>query len=805
MTLASGTRIGPYEISTFLAAGGMGEVYRAVDTRLGRPVAIKLLFPSENLRERLRRFEVETRAVSVLQQANILVLYDVGVFDGRPFLVSELLEGETLRSLLNRSAVPSDRAVDYAAQLCHGIAAAHDKGIVHRDIKPENLFITGDGVLKICDFGIAKRTESPRPMGNGADRNSTATATDRTETGTVLGTAGYMSPEQVRGGAAEQASDIFSVGSVLYEMLAGWRAFQRDTALETAYAILKDEPPALPPNVPPALDGIVRRCLQKQPSDRFPSAHALGLALEACRDSAVGRPFARRHQPRAPGAFRAGKSSGRIRNIVLAVTASATSLATGSWLAWRHFRDAPVASRITMAVLPFEDFSGDSQKEYFADGLTDGMISQLGRLEPEKLAVIARTSVAQYRHTQKSIKQIGQELGAQYILECSMQHTDSRLRIDARLIQASDQTQIWAQRYDREVKDVLTVQSEVAQAIAGKARLKVAPEQAVGLANRLLNPDAYDAYLKGRFFAERMTPEATRQAAAYFQQATVLDPNWATAYAMLAQMTVVQQMNGFARPDEVGPRARSLALRALELDDSLADGHHQLAFIHLSHDWDWAGAQREFRRAMDLDPSNADIRRRYASEFLSSIGRHAEAIAELRRAAELAPLSFPVHTMLGRTYYHARRNDEAIAELTRATALESSPLPRIWLGLALAAEGRFGEGIDELRKTGDMIDACVGARGYVLAQAGHRAEAEKVLDQLLARSESRYVAGNFIAQVYVGLGRYDETFAWLEKAYAAHSFQLIFLRVDPTWDGVRDDPRFVDLVRRVGIPAQGAF
>jgi tetratricopeptide (TPR) repeat protein len=263
-------------------------------------------------------------------------------------------------------------------------------------------------------------------------------------------------------------------------------------------------------------------------------------------------------------------------------------------------------------------------------------------------------------------------------------------------------------------------------------------------------------------------------------------------------------MNGFARPDEIGPRAKSLTLRALELDDQLAEAHEQLGFMLVAYSWDWVGARFEFRRALELDPNNGEIRRRYAAEFLSSLDRHTDAIAELKRALELAPLSFPGHTMLGRTYYHARRYDEAITQLRRATTLDVSPLPRLWLGLALAAKGTYTEALEELEKTGDMIMVCVGARGYVLAQSGNRAEAEKVLDQMVARSKTSYVAGVHVAQVYVGLGKRDEALTWLEKAYAERAFPLIFLRVDPTWDVIRDDPRFVDLVRRVGIPPLGA-
>jgi TolB-like protein/Tfp pilus assembly protein PilF len=479
--------------------------------------------------------------------------------------------------------------------------------------------------------------------------------------------------------------------------------------------------------------------------------------------------------------------------------------ATGASRAWRHSKQASPAPRIMMAVLPFEDFTGDPQKEYFADGLTEGMISQLGRLQPERLGVIARTSVAQYRHTKKSVKEIGHELGVEYVLECSVQRVESHMRIDAQLIQTSDQTQIWSETYEREIKDVLELQSNVARSIAGQVRLKLSPEQTAGLSRaRSLNPDAYDAFLRGRYFQQKMTPDAIRQAAAYYQQAIELDPNYAVAYAGLAQMTVVQQMNGSARPDEVGPREKSLALRALELDDQLAEAHAELAFNLLSHEWDWAGAQLQFRRALELDPNNADIRRRYAAEFLSSIGRHTDAIAELKSVVEYAPLFFPAHTMLGRTYYHARRYDEAIAELTRTTALDASPLPHLWLGLAHAAKGKYNEALGELKKTGDMIVECVAARGYVLARAGDRPEAEKVLDQLIVRSSTGYVPPDYVAKIYAGLGNRDDAFARLEKAYVEHSFWLIFLRVDPAWDSIRDDARFVDLVRRVGIPSAAA-
>ncbi|HMJ10274.1 MAG TPA: serine/threonine-protein kinase, partial [Polyangiaceae bacterium] len=567
MGLASGTQIGPYEIGALLGAGGMGEVYRAVDTRLGRQVAIKVLIASGHDSDRLRRFEVETQTVSSLQHANILALFDVGNYQERPFLVSELLHGETLKDLLQRSPLEPAKAADLAVQLCHGLAAAHDKGIVHRDIKPENLFITREGVLKILDFGIAKRTanETSRAL-----EKPPVTVTENTETGTVLGTAGYMSPEQVRGQAADRRSDLFSAGAVLYEMLTGQRAFQRASTLETAYAIVKDEPEELPPSVPTALAHIVRRCLEKQPDDRFQSSRELAAALEASRLAPQGVGFAATEAsasaplekllPNAGRKAESGTAAGqvlspvpparaeisratrvpRVVRVVMMVVVAAV-MSTGSWFGWRHFKAASAAPRIMMAVLPFEDFTGDSQKEYFADGLTEGMISQLGRLQPERLAVIARTSVNQYRHTKKSIKEIGSELGVQYVLECSVQRVDDRMRVDAQLIHTSDQTQLWSDSYEREIKDVLVLQSEVARAIAAQVRVKLSSEQTAGLSRtRSLNPAAYDAYLRGDYFRAKASEDGIRQAMTYFEQATKLDPGYAVAYAGLAGVTAAQ-------------------------------------------------------------------------------------------------------------------------------------------------------------------------------------------------------------------------------------------------------------------------
>ena len=478
----------------------------------------------------------------------------------------------------------------------------------------------------------------------------------------------------------------------------------------------------------------------------------------------------------------------------------------GSWVGWHRYQQAASPSRIMMAVLPFEDFTGDSQKEYFADGLTEGMISQLGRLQPERLAVIARTSVAQYRHTKKSIKEIGRELGVQYVLECSVQRVDNRMRVDAQLIHTSDQTQLWSESYEREIKDVLVLQSEVARAIAAQVRVKLSYEQTAGLSRtRSLNPAAYDAYLRGGYFRAKMTEDGLRQAMTYFELATKLDPTYAAAYAGLAGTTAAQPVLDVASVRDSGPPAKAAALRALALDEGLAEGHAALALILLIYDWDWPGAERHYRRAIELDPNNAGIHGSYAIPYLASLGRIAEEVAELERAVELNPLSLRDNLELGQAYGVAGQYDRAIAQLRRAIELDPAnsrahgPLASVYEDM-----GRYDEALVELEKfevtaASDHPDVLARlARCH--ARAGHQAEAQRIIEraETLARTED-FDPFAFIA-FYAAVGRRDDAFALLEKAYKERAVWLVSLRSNARFASLRDDPRFADLVRRIGIP-----
>jgi TolB-like protein/Flp pilus assembly protein TadD len=799
--LASGTQIGPYEIAALLGAGGMGEVYRAVDTRLGREVAIKLLAGSDTDTGRLRRFEAETRMVGSLQHANILALYDVGNYQARPFLVSELLHGETLRDLLNRSALDRPKAVDLAIQLCRGLAAAHDRGVIHRDIKPENLFVTRDGVLKILDFGIAKRTN----QNDAGSPRASATLTERTETGTILGTAGYMSPEQVRGQPADHRSDVFAVGSVLYEMLAGQPAFQRGSALESAYAVVKDQPPAMPDGVPADVTSIVLRCIEKSPEDRYQSARALGEALNQTRSSshrvASGDTTpANVLSPARAVSVETSRKARVHRALRFAVLMMAIGGA-GSWFGWRQLQQRSTPSRIMMAVLPFEVPSDDPQKEYLADGLTEGMISQLGRLSPERLAVIARTSVAQYRHTQKSIKEIAGELGVQYVLESSVQRNDNHVRVDARLIQVSDQTQVWAETYEREVSDVLQLQNDVAQAIAAQVRIKLGPEKTASLATaRSLNPAAYEAYLRGSHFSTTLSADGIRQAISYFEQATKLDPQYAAAYARLARSLHALPIFTDTRPLDVAPRAKATALRALDLDDESAEAHLTLAIITLHFDWDWPGAEKHFLRALELEPNNAEAHRAYGNEYLRSVCRNRDAITELERSIELNPVSVLANYMLGSAYAEAGEFDKAVRQLGRAIELSpENQRAHLLLGEVYEEKGKYREAVTELEKAGGnsaLDDVYVlTTLGRLQTLLGNGADGQTLLDRADAVARDSGAPVDYYAEH----GRFDEAFAKLESFFNERLLGLTFLRTRG-FEGLRKDPRYAALIQRVGIP-----
>ena len=651
MSLATGTRLGRYEIVSLLGAGGMGEVYRARDHQLRRDVAIKVLPPSVlNDPDWLQRFEQEAQAAGGLNHPNILAIHDVGTEDGSPFIVSELLEGQTLRGRLIAGPLSVRTALDLALQTAQGLAAAHDKGIVHRDLKPENLFVTTDGRAKILDFGLAKLTQR-EPDAPAGDANTTVGTL--TAVGTVLGTVGYMSPEQVRGVPTDHRSDIFSFGVILYEMLSGRRAFARGFLVETMSAILEDDPPAIWSGLGRAsrssntteleldsarmqsLDRVVRRCLEKRPEDRFQSARDLAFALtEVTSGLNASALVGRSSITRGPSAW-----------WMATVALIATTIPALVFGLVYFRRDEPVQvgdARIgSLAVIPLENLSNDPEQEYFSDGMTEALISDLARVGG--LRVISRTSVMNYKSKsdRKPLTQIARELNVDAILEGSVVRSGERVRISARLIDGKTDRHIWANSYERDLRDVLALQGEVARAVAQEIKITLTPQEEAHLAAvRPVNRESHEAYMRGRYMLGKGTERAVRQAIDYFKQAIDLDPGSARPYAGLSDAYATLRLSHL-RPHAVMPQAKAAAAKALELDPNLAEGHVSMAVVLLQYEFDWPAAEQALKKAIDLSPNLADAHHYYAL-YLAGLERHDEARKAIDRALELDPLSLMI-------------------------------------------------------------------------------------------------------------------------------------------------------------------
>jgi TolB-like protein/Tfp pilus assembly protein PilF len=793
MTLSAGSRLGPHEIVAPLGAGGMGEVYRAKDSRLGREVAIKVLptaFAADP--ERLRRFELEARSASALNHPNIVTVHDVGEHEGTPYVVLELLEGQTLRERLAAGALGARKAAEYAVQIAHGLAAAHEKGIVHRDLKPDNVFITRDGRVKILDFGLAKTGHET----TGASATNAPTEVG-TEPGVVMGTVGYMSPEQVRGQPADQRSDLFAFGAMLYEMLTGKRAFAGDSAVETMNAILNAEPPEpsrSQAEVTPALDRIVRRCLEKSPAERFQSARdlafALGEASSVASASAVRPPAA-----------------GRKRRLGLTLLAALLLLLAALFAAnigglRDRFRSGSSTGRIrSLAVLPLENFSRDPEQEYFADGMTEELITNLAQIG--SLHVISRMSAMHYKGSKKPLPQIARELKVDAVLEGSVGRAGNRVRITAQLIDAATDRHLWAKSYERDLKDVLSLQSEVAQAVAREVRAAVTPEERARLERaRPVDPEVHELYLQGRQHLGMAIEKELHSAIALFERGLAKDPKDARCWAGLADAWA--NLSDFYLPPMVAmPKAKEAAEKALQLDDSLSEAHTSLGFVYTIYEWNWAEAEKELRRALQLNPGYAPAHDWYGW-LLAALGQPADSLRESRLARELDPLSPMIQTDAGWGAMVSRQPDEAIGPLKRAIELEPAyGMAHATLAIVYAQKGLRSEALAEAR-TAQEVDhspLVLAMAGGAIAAAGDFAGARKVLEQVKEITKTRYVCPYEVGVIYAHLGEKNEAFRSLEKAFEVRSQCLPFLKVDPQLDPIRSDPRYADLVRRLAFPA----
>ena len=800
--LRPGTHLGPYEITGLLGAGGMGEVYRARDTRLGRDVAIKVL-PAEFAGDpdRLRRFEQEARAVAALNHPNIVAIHDIGTYEGSPYIVSELLEGESLRQRLAVAPLPVRKAIELAVQIAQGLAAAHEKGIVHRDLKPENLFITKDGQAKILDFGVAKLATKLEPVEGAAP-----TVVGGTDPGIVMGTAGYMSPEQVRGLPVDHRSDIFSLGCVLYEMVQGRLAFPGDTTVDTIAAILTRDPEPLSGidrEIPSVLSGIVGRCLEKSPEDRFSSAHdvALALALVAGTErSVVAAPVAAaaRVLPRSRRSVWVAASIGVLGLVALAALAYLVIA-----------RRAPPASRapgkLMLAVLPMENLSGDPQQEYFSDGLTEEMIARLGRLEPKRLGVIARTSAMHYKRTTKTIDEIGRELGVQYVLEGSVRREAGRVRVTAQLIQVKDQTHLWAESFERELSGVFLVQAEVAERVAGSLAIELLPERRTILdRGSTTSREAHDAYLRGLFLWNTRQKANLEQAVVLFRRAIDLDQEYAPAYVGLADTYLILYDNGYAAAAETMPPTEVAIRKALELDDASAEAHATLAIFYEDYRWDRPESEREFRRALELNAGCAKAHQWYAL-LLSGLGRHDEALGHIREAVRLDPASPRMNVNVGWILLVAHRYDEARLILEDVVRLfPADPYSQMVLGRVLHMQGRRTEAAGRYQRASELSSGSVSAlnRAAALFIGGNARDARGLIEGMERGEGPEYVSPADVASLKCLLGDFDAALRCLERAFSTRDGRLGTVKDDPIFDPLRSDPRFQDLLRRMNFPSR---
>ncbi len=778
-----GQTISHYRILEQLGGGGMGVVYKAQDLKLDRPVALKFLPPDlTHDPEAGHRFVHEAKAASAIRHNNICVVYDIDeTADGQMFISMECLEGETLKKKIERGPLKIDEAIDICEQVARGLSKAHEQGIVHRDIKPANIMVTTDGVAKIVDFGLAKL--SGRTM--------------LTKAGSTLGTAGYMSPEQASGGITDHRTDIWSLGVVLYEMLTGRRPFEGDYENALMYSILNSEPAhitGIRTGIPKELERIVEKCLMKAPGERYQHADELVVDLNG-----LGRASSAQRNPPAAEPVVIPKKRRTVLYGLGAIAVVVIAFGVLLLLRGKDDRNGLRAELRSVAVLPPRNLSKVPGDESLSEGLLEGLITELGNIK--SVSTIGRQSVMKFEGTDKGYAQIAAELGGvEAIVEPSFQHIGNKLQIHARLIRASDGTVLWAGTFDKTMDDILILQSEVARTIAREIRATVTPQEQTRLASaRPVNAGLYQIYLQGRYFFARRTLAAFNKSIQLFEQILAKDPENALAYAGLAESYAILPFYEGALPAEAFPKAKAAAMKALELDNSLAEAHSALGFVLFYWDWDWAGAEQELLKALELKPGYVIAHHWYA-EYLSAMGRHDEAFAEIKRAQELDPLSPLLLSIGGEVCNFARRYDDVIEQCRRAIELDSNfSLAHAHLARAYLAKGMYMEAEEAARCTGD--DERISLRlANIYAAAGSKAKAVRILAARRSANE-RELDPVAVAGITARLGEISVALDWLEKAYDQRQPDLVFLNVILNLDPLRDEPRFQALVRRVGLPA----
>jgi serine/threonine protein kinase/Tfp pilus assembly protein PilF len=800
-----GQIISHYRIQGKLGGGGMGVVYKAEDIKLGRHVALKFL-PEELSKDHqaVGRFRREARAASALNHPHICTIYDVDDHEGTNFIVMEYLEGNTLKHLISGKPIDLQNVPEWGFEIADALDAAHARGILHRDVKPANIFITDRGQVKILDFGLAKlmseRTGSRDPTTLSELTTTTEDDQHLTSSGMALGTVTYMSPEQVRGDELDARSDLFSVGAVLYEMATGKQAFPGNTSGVVFEAILNRAPISamrVNPAVPAQLEHIINKALEKNRKLRYQTAADLRTDLQRLKRDTDSSRIVSAAKPKTPELFRRHWKLLASAAVVVAV-ALLFVLNIGGLRGWVFGKPANFDS---IAVLPFENLTHDPKTEYLTDGITESLINSLSELP--NLSVISRSTVFRYKGHATDPETVGKELGVRTILTGRLVQTGDNLSISVELEDIQAKRQIWGAQYSRKGSALASVQEDLAANIYERLRPELTGEEKRRLAKRTPeNTEAYQLYLQGLFSWNKWTQEDFKKAADYFEQAVQKDPRYALAYAGLADTYSLLGDSGYSAPAEAGPKAKAAAMEALQIDDALAEAHTSVGLVREYYDWDWAGAEREFKRAIELN-SNSAIAHHWYGDYLTKMGRFEEATRELQKAQELDALSPTINTTLGWQLYVTRQKDRAIEQLRKVLEMDPKFAPaRRTLEEVYAQSGMQKEAVAEREKALELSGSPELAASVAqdFATSGYKGVLRSWLDGLLEVSKHGYVSPYTVAQTYARLGEKESGFTWLEKAYAVHDSMLGSLKVDPGFESLRGDRRFANLMLRLGLP-----
>ena len=778
-----GKTISHYKIIEKLGGGGMGVVYKAQDIKLKRTVALKFLPPDMTRDEEAKdRFMHEAQAASALEHSNICNVHEIDeTDDGQMFIAMAYYDGETLKKKIERGPMPLEETIDIGIQIAQGLARAHEEDIIHRDIKPANVMITNRGDVKIVDFGLAKLSGR----------------TQLTKEGTTLGTVAYMSPEQAQGAAVDHRTDIWALGVVLYEMITGRQPFEGDYEQAVTYSIMNEdvEPlTGLRTGVPMELERIVNKALAKSPDERYQHVNEMRVDMKT-----VGKEMqlSGRSATATSVPPKSGKPKKLGRMVIAATAVLLVVIFTGRYLFLKNSETID-----SIAVLPLQNLSGDPEQEYFVDGMTEALIFELSKIKA--LRVISRTSIMQFKDSHKTLPEIASDLNVHAIVQGSVLRVEDKVRITVQLIQASPEQHLWAEEYKRDLKDILGLQEEVARAIVKEIKIAVTPKEEVRHTSaRAVNTKAFQSYLKGRYHWNKRTSEGLIKAVDFFEKAIMEDKNYAQAYAGLADSYNLLPWFSDFPPKEAYPRAKVAAVKALELDSTLAEAHTSLAWSIMIYEWDWIGAEREFKQAIELNPNYATAHHWYAF-FLVYNARFDEAIAEIKRAQEIDPLSLIINEDIGMLYYYARRYDEAIEALQRTIELDPNfSYTHFYLGWIYLQMSKYEEALIEFKKEkalsegwNPFIETYI---GVTYALTGATDEARQVLEYLMKTTKGTYTSPYLLAILYSALNEPDKSFEWLAKALEERHILLCFLKVDPAFDKLLSDPRFIALLKKMGF------